>query len=89
MYVGNILSSRKETNMKILAKLQDLERFLNQYSAANMVGKEFDCTPVRNLCKELKKEAPEKFECLETDGTDHELMVSVSNFFMKLLNLSK
>lgn len=85
MYVGYILSTRKEKNMEILLKLQQLEKFLTQYSAANMIGKEFDCSPVRALCEELKKEDTEKFQCLKTEGTDQELMASVSNFFMKLL----
>ena len=87
MYVGDILSSRKETNMKFLEKIKQLENFLNQYSAANMVGKDFDCSPVRALCEELKKEDSERFACLETEGTDQELMASVSNFFMKLLGM--
>lgn len=73
--------------MKYLGRLRELEAFLNKYSAANMIGKEFDITPVRSLCNELKSEDPEKFNCFITDGTDHELMVSLSNFFMKLLNV--
>ena len=73
--------------MKDLGALRELQAFLNQYSAANMIGKEFDFAPVRVLCNDLKKEDPEKFNCFITDGTDHELMVSVSNFFMKLLNV--
>lgn len=73
--------------MKDLGTLRELQAFLNQYSAANMIGKEFDFAPVRALCNELKNEDPEKFNCFITDGTDHELMVSVSNFFMKLLNV--
>ncbi len=73
--------------MKILGMLRELEAFLNKYTAANMIGKDFDCAPVRNLCKTLKNEDSEKFSCFVTEGTDHELMVSVSDFFSKLLNM--
>lgn len=73
--------------MKHLGMLTELEAFLNQYSAANIIGKEFDCAPVKALCENLKKENPERFGCFVTDGTDHELMISVSNFFMELLKM--
>lgn len=78
---------KEEINMEYLERLRELQAFLNNYSAANMIGREFDFKPVRALCEELKKEDPENFNCFVTDGTDHELMVSVSNFFMKLLNV--
>lgn len=73
--------------MKYLGMLRELDTFLNEYSAANIIGKEFDYTQVRDLCERLKNEDPEKFSCFDTKGTDHELMVSVSNFFKKLLNV--
>ncbi len=73
--------------MKYLGRLRELETLLNQYTATNMIGKNFDYTKVRVLCENLKEENPERFSGFVTKGTDHELMVSVSNFFMKLLNV--
>ena len=73
--------------MKNLGALKELNNFLNQYSASNMIGKPFDCAPVRELCEKLKKEEPERFSVFDTEGTDHELMVSVSDFFSKLLGM--
>ena len=73
-------------NMKYLGSLRELEAFLNQYGASNMIGKEFDCAPVKALCKELKREDP-MFGCFVTEGTEHELMVSVSDFLRELLKV--
>lgn len=73
--------------MKYLGMLRELEVLLNQYTATNMIGKNFDYAKVRMLCENLKEADPEKFSSFVTKGTDHELMVSVSNFFMKLLNV--
>ena len=73
--------------MNYLGALEELNEYLDLYSSLNMVGKPFDCTPVRELCRKLNKEDPEKFNGFITEGTDHELMVSVSNFLMDLLNV--
>ena len=73
--------------MENLEAVKKLDHFLNLYSAANMVGKDFDCAPVRELCLDLKKENPEKFGVFITEGSDHELMVSVSDFLNKLLGI--
>ncbi len=73
--------------MKFLEMLTELETALNKYTAANMIGKDFDCEEARDVCEKLKREDPEKFSCFVTEGTDHELMVSVSDFFGKLLNM--
>lgn len=73
--------------MENLEAVKKLDEFLNLYSAANMVGKDFDCAPVREMCVALKKENPEMFGVFVTEGSDHELMVSVSDFFSKLLGI--
>ena len=80
-----VYKHEEEINMKYLGAIKELNKYLDLYSASNMVGKPFDCTPVRELCENLAKEDPEKFSGFITEGTDHELMVSVSNFLMDLL----
>ena len=73
--------------MNLASKLAELQEMLNTYTVANMIGKDFDFAPVRNLCESLKREDPERFNSFITEGTDHELMVSVSKFFRNLLNV--
>ena len=74
-------------NMNLAAMIAELQKLFNNYTVANIIGKEFDSAPVRALCERLKGENPERFNSFITDGTDHELMVSVSKFFGKLLNV--
>ena len=73
--------------MNLASKIKELQELLNKYTVANMIGKEFDFAPVKALCESLKNEDPERFSSFITDGTEHELLVSVSKFFMKLLNV--
>lgn len=69
---------------QIVSILEELLEFLNQFPVAQMIGKEFDCERARALCVKLQELDPMKYGELAVNGSDEDLMHSVSVFFSKL-----
>lgn len=69
---------------QIVSILEELLEFLNQFPVAQMIGKEFDCKRARELCIELQALDPVKYGEFAVNGSDEDLMHSVSVFFSKL-----
>lgn len=69
---------------QIVGILEELLDILNKFPVARLIGKEFDCEEARGLCVKLQELDPVKFGELAVNGSDEELMHSVSVFFSKL-----
>ncbi len=74
--------------MNDMNDMMKLHTYLFQQGKAKLLGQDCDYTPIRALCEKLKKENPDVCGVFVTDGTDSELICSVSDFFDNLLKFS-